>query len=224
MDHSAAFRIMTPFPPPPSGFSDRGSVTGESVTAGDGTVSGCCHPAGPYSMGFPGSGDGCDSSSLILGKKEEEGFSLSLIGPAPFPTDPPRFIDYKLRMRKEDWWGWYVPAIRRRAGGRCERCNERTRRLEVHHLTYERFGRELLTDLQGLCEPCHKKADEERKRWTRRRYWSMGDAQDRAEISWCEQKFGEDPGCWPDDAAERFAEWIQRKEGLDMDHAVYRWH
>lgn len=215
---------MTPFPPPPSGFSDRGSVTGQSVTAGDGTVPGSRHHSGPDAVGFHGSDDGCDSSSLILEKKEEEGFSLSLIGPAPFPSDPPRFIPYQLRMRKEDWCGWYVPTIRKRAGGYCERCGDRTRRLEVHHLTYERFGRELLTDLQGLCEPCHKIADEERKRWTRRRYWSMGEAEDRAEISWCEQKFGEDPGCWPDDAAERFQAWRERKEGRDMDRAVYRWH
>ncbi|MEY2907188.1 MAG: hypothetical protein RLZZ408_1659 [Verrucomicrobiota bacterium] len=215
---------MTPFPPPPSGFSDRGSVTGNSVTADDGTMPGSCHHPAPDSKGFPGSGDSCDTSSLILGEKENDGFSLSLVGPAPFPTDPPRFIDYQLRMRRDDWWTYYRPTIIRRAGGSCERCGGKTRRLEVHHLTYERFGRELLTDLQGLCEPCHKIADEERKRFTRRRYWSMGEAEDRAEISWCEQKFGEDPGCWPDDAAERFQEWRERKEGRDMDRAVYRWH
>jgi hypothetical protein len=123
-------------------------------------------------------------------------------------------------MRKEDWWGWYVPAIRRRAGGRCERCNKRTRYLEVHHLTYERFGRELLTDLQGLCKPCHNLADEERKRRMKLLYGGGGDS---GETAWCEKKFGEDPRCWPDDAAERFAEWLERKEERDMDRAVYRW-
>jgi hypothetical protein len=175
-------------------------------------------------MILPGAGDRCDSSSLRLGKNESDGFSLSLVGPAPFPTDPPRFIDYQLRMRRDDWWTYYRPTIIRRAGGCCERCGAKTRRLEVHHLTYERFGRELLTDLQGLCEPCHKIADEERKRFTRRRWWSLGDAQDQAEITWCEKKFGEDPGCWPDDAAERFQAWRERKEGRDMARAVYRWH
>lgn len=28
--------------------------------------------------------------------------------------------------------------------------------LEVHHLTYERFGNELLSDLVTVCEDCHK--------------------------------------------------------------------
>ena len=29
--------------------------------------------------------------------------------------------------------------------------------IEVHHLTYERFGHELLEDLITLCRPCHAK-------------------------------------------------------------------
>lgn len=29
------------------------------------------------------------------------------------------------------------------------------KRLDVHHLTYERFGKELLADLQILCRKCH---------------------------------------------------------------------
>jgi len=224
MDHSAAINhCMTPPLPPLTGISHRGTVTGGSVTADDGAGPGSRHRSAPDSMSLPGAGDRCDSSSLRLGENESDGFCLSLVGPAPFPTDPPKFICYQLRMRKEDWWGWYVPTVRKRAGGRCERCWERTRRLEVHHLTYERFGRELLTDLQGLCKPCHDIADEERKRWTRRRWWSMGDAQDQAEITWCEKKFGEDPGCWPDDAAEQFAAWVERKEQRGLDSAVHRW-
>ena len=34
---------------------------------------------------------------------------------------------------------------------------------DVHHLTYERLGRELLSDLQVLCHDCHKIADKRRK-------------------------------------------------------------
>lgn len=42
------------------------------------------------------------------------------------------------------------------ASHRCEKCGD-TERLEVHHLTYDRFGGdELLTDLQVLCHPCHE--------------------------------------------------------------------
>jgi hypothetical protein len=37
---------------------------------------------------------------------------------------------------------------------RCTRCPE-TEALEVHHNTYERLGRERLTDLQTLCSDCH---------------------------------------------------------------------
>jgi len=40
----------------------------------------------------------------------------------------------------------------------CEGCLESYRVLEVHHLTYERIGMELLTDLAVYCIECHKKA------------------------------------------------------------------
>jgi len=40
----------------------------------------------------------------------------------------------------------------------CEGCNETGRVLEVHHLTYERIGMELLTDLVVYCTECHKVA------------------------------------------------------------------
>jgi 5-methylcytosine-specific restriction endonuclease McrA len=35
--------------------------------------------------------------------------------------------------------------------------------LEVHHLTYERLGHELMSDLQILCADCHPAADAERR-------------------------------------------------------------
>jgi len=38
----------------------------------------------------------------------------------------------------------------------CQGCLERGRVLEVHHLTYERIGMELLTDLVVLCQECHR--------------------------------------------------------------------
>jgi len=40
----------------------------------------------------------------------------------------------------------------------CERCpasGHRRRATHVHHLTYERLGHELLTDLEALCNDCH---------------------------------------------------------------------
>jgi hypothetical protein len=56
----------------------------------------------------------------------------------------------------------------------CEKCGgrpEATRKtaLNVHHLTYERLGNELLDDLQIICRPCHDKEHgrdlETQKRW-----------------------------------------------------------
>jgi len=40
------------------------------------------------------------------------------------------------------------------AGNRCELCNVEAE-LHVHHRTYERIGREELSDLITLCEGCH---------------------------------------------------------------------
>jgi 5-methylcytosine-specific restriction endonuclease McrA len=40
--------------------------------------------------------------------------------------------------------------------GRCFICGTFDGRLDVHHLTYERIGREKLNDLRCLCEKCHK--------------------------------------------------------------------
>jgi predicted HNH restriction endonuclease len=40
-------------------------------------------------------------------------------------------------------------------GKKCQACGVRNN-LHVHHKTYERFGREVLTDLCGLCHDCHR--------------------------------------------------------------------
>lgn len=53
--------------------------------------------------------------------------------------------------------GWQALRAKKFADVRskCERCGE-TRRLQVHHKTYVRFGgEELLDDLESLCVWCH---------------------------------------------------------------------
>lgn len=40
-------------------------------------------------------------------------------------------------------------------GSKCKACGS-NERLEVHHLTYERFGNELMKDLMILCRSCHE--------------------------------------------------------------------
>lgn len=42
-----------------------------------------------------------------------------------------------------------------RAGGMCKRCYATDRRLDVHHLSYLRLGREAESDLMVLCDKCH---------------------------------------------------------------------
>lgn len=42
-----------------------------------------------------------------------------------------------------------------RDGRKCRLCGDRSNNLEVHHLTYERFTRELQEDLITLCHSCH---------------------------------------------------------------------
>lgn len=43
----------------------------------------------------------------------------------------------------------------RRADYSCERCHARNISLDVHHLTYTRFGHESLDDLASICRNCH---------------------------------------------------------------------
>ena len=52
-------------------------------------------------------------------------------------------------------WAVLKEAVKKRADGVCERCGLDPVD-QVHHLTYERFGHELLTDLHGLCNQCHE--------------------------------------------------------------------
>lgn len=50
-------------------------------------------------------------------------------------------------------------AVRYVAADACERCGASTgvdgRRGELHHLTYERWGCELPSDVEWLCRTCH---------------------------------------------------------------------
>lgn len=49
-----------------------------------------------------------------------------------------------------------------RDGRACRACYS-GKRLHVHHMTYERLGHELLSDLVTLCEPCHGKVHRQHK-------------------------------------------------------------
>lgn len=52
-------------------------------------------------------------------------------------------------------WSELKEQVHARAGGTCERCKKNPIDA-VHHLTYRRKYSELLDDLQGICDGCHK--------------------------------------------------------------------
>ena len=64
---------------------------------------------------------------------------------------------YGLYLQSPAWRARAAAALRR-AGYRCMICNADRwfTRLEVHHRTYERLGRESPEDLIVLCRHCHK--------------------------------------------------------------------
>ena len=46
----------------------------------------------------------------------------------------------------------------KQANFKCDGCNESKGAMEVHHLTYDRIGMELFTDLAVYCHECHQVA------------------------------------------------------------------
>lgn len=84
-------------------------------------------------------------------------------------------LRYEERDReKREWDAWYQEylqspgwhrkraAVLKRARGTCEGCLTRPA-VEVHHLTYEHVGDELLFELVAVCEECHAKIHEAKR-------------------------------------------------------------
>lgn len=118
-------------------------------------------------------------------------------------------------------WQTKRAQVLERADGRCERCRNECTGLDVHHLTYDRFGGlELLTDLEALCGRCHPVADEER-RGERDAAYALATEEAEESIresafaSWMTEKRGEDWRLGDDAIIEeertRFETWIERK-------------
>ena len=77
---------------------------------------------------------------------------------------------YEAQLAGHDraWWDWYSEYLRsaewagRRAkvlardGYRCRGCGDAPA-TQVHHLTYDRVGNELLFDLVSVCDRCHER-------------------------------------------------------------------
>lgn len=60
------------------------------------------------------------------------------------------YLDY---IHSEQWRLKRREALKH-YGYRCSNCGTK-KRLDVHHLTYDRFKNERLSDLMILCRPCH---------------------------------------------------------------------
>ena len=63
---------------------------------------------------------------------------------------------YNEYLQSEDWQVLRL-RVMQREGGVCQGCRMASI-TQVHHRNYERLGNELLTDLYGYCETCHKKS------------------------------------------------------------------
>jgi hypothetical protein len=130
--------------------------------------------------------------------------------PIRFETPGEWRIQYEKHIRSTRWKNTRVTIIKMR-GEKCERC-PRTTGLELHHKTYERLGHESPSDLELLCQICHKDADRQREakgRATRERA-----RHNRALDTYASKKYGDE---WQDrldcdEIEEEFERWLERKE------------
>jgi len=71
-----------------------------------------------------------------------------------------RMEDYDRYLEGEHWQAFrnhvLAQQMLRLGRNQCETCSS-PHPLDVHHLTYERLGNELLADVSVLCRPCHDK-------------------------------------------------------------------
>lgn len=83
---------------------------------------------------------------------------VRLDGVAAFakPIDPPKpdfWAPYSEYLKSPAWRDRRVLVLNR-AHGKCEGCGLADA-TQVHHLTYERVGKEMLFDLVAICDACH---------------------------------------------------------------------
>lgn len=120
--------------------------------------------------------------------------------------------DYNQYINSPTWKQKRAAALER-AQYRCQKCgfSKWSRTLEVHHLTYERFKRELPSDLMVLCKECHE--IEDKKRAARGIQKSQDALYDARLHGWASKVYGEE---WElreelDRVEEKFTEWCERQ-------------
>ena len=67
-----------------------------------------------------------------------------------------RAMDYRTEYLYSEHWARKKRLKLTASNYTCQRCGSRSN-LDVHHLTYERLGHELLRDLVVLCRTCHER-------------------------------------------------------------------
>ena len=112
---------------------------------------------------------------------------------------------YEAHIKSAQWRGTKEALFKLR-GKKCEVCGESGPRLELHHLTYERIGKELAKDLLIVCPECHEKED--RKRATVQAVKREGKRLDAAFATWCDKRGVEEPDEYE---WERFNDWMERQ-------------
>lgn len=112
---------------------------------------------------------------------------------------------YQAYLRSAQWKN-IRDALFKMRGKKCELCKQGALHFHVHHLTYERLGRELAKDLQVVCSDCHDKADKKREQLMRQKREER--RQENAFGTWCEKKGISDPDPYRWD---EFQEWLERK-------------
>ena len=106
------------------------------------------------------------------------------------------------------------------AGNRCEGCGiegNRAYPLEVHHLSYDRLGGELPSDLKVVCRSCHTNEDKERAKAgeVRSRVARERARYEAAVDTFASKKYGDDWEDWViswDGASEEFDDWVEARE------------
>lgn len=63
--------------------------------------------------------------------------------------------NYQIYLESDHWKAFRAKILNERKHC-CENCKS-SERLQIHHITYERLGAELPTDVAVLCKPCHKR-------------------------------------------------------------------
>ncbi len=66
-----------------------------------------------------------------------------------------RIMPYPQYLQTEHWKSLRMQVIER-DDWRCQSCHDTTDNPQVHHLTYDRRGKELLEDLITICPSCHR--------------------------------------------------------------------